>query len=178
VAPGAKKPQVDKSGTRPALRGLATGGSVRLRVSDGGKACVVFGDKLSLWLPVLKEMGLSAAMVLLRSDEMLVAVEALVLDDACVVVWGKDWSVFGSQVPHFGSREVIRLMDGRVSQEILLVAAGMNLVPMASTTAARRAVKGRSCQGRGCNLCKAQDLSIHFRSDRKRRVALGPRSRS
>jgi hypothetical protein len=139
VAPIAKKPRVNKSGTRPTLRGLATG-SVRLRVSDGGKACVVFGDKFPSWLPVLKEMGLRAVMVLLRSNAMLGAVEALV-DDACVVVCGKDWSVLGSQVPHFGSREVVGLMDGRVSQEILSVAAGMNLVLMVSTAATRQAVK-------------------------------------
>jgi hypothetical protein len=58
---------------------------------------------------------------------------------------GKDWSVLGSQVPHFGYREVNGLMDGCVSQEILSVAAGMKLVSMASTAATRRAVKDWIC---------------------------------
>ena len=129
---------------RQTLRGLATG-SVRLRVSDGGKACVIFGDQFSSWLPVLHEMGLRAVMVLLRSDQMLDAVEALV-DDSCVVVCGSDWSVFGSKMPHFGSREVVGLMDGRVSQEILGLATSMNLASVASTSATRKPVQAWQCR--------------------------------
>jgi hypothetical protein len=72
---------------RHTLRGLAPG-CVRLRESNGGKACVVFGDTFPCWLPVLEELGLRAVMVMLKDDAMLDAVEAI-LDDACVVVVGK-----------------------------------------------------------------------------------------
>jgi hypothetical protein len=61
---------------------------------------VVFGDTFPCWLPVLGELGLRAVMVMLKDNAMLDAVEAIV-DDACVVVVGKNWGVFGTQVPNF-----------------------------------------------------------------------------
>ena len=70
-------------------------GSVRLRLADEGRACVVFGDVFPSWLVVVKELGLRPVMVVLKKDDMIDVVEAMV-DDACLVVSGEDWSVFGS----------------------------------------------------------------------------------
>jgi hypothetical protein len=114
---------------------------VRLRELDGGKACVVFGDTLPCWLPVLPELGLGAVMVLLRSDKMLGAVEAIV-DDECIIVVGPDWSVFGTRVPNFNTQEVVGLVDGRITTEVASLATAMSLHAVTTTASARRNLPG------------------------------------
>jgi hypothetical protein len=116
-------------------------GSVKLRQADGGKACVVFGDVMPSWLPCLGELGLRAVLVFLKTDEHLDAVEALV-DDECMILSGQDWRVFGSRLPTFESRQVIGLIDGRLTTDIALLARTMQMHSLSSTMAARRPVAG------------------------------------
>jgi hypothetical protein len=69
------------------------------------------------------------------------AVEAIV-DDACVVMVGKNWGVFGTRVPSFDTREVVGLVDGRMTAEAADLAAAMTLHAVTATLAARRALPG------------------------------------
>jgi hypothetical protein len=96
---------------------------------------VVFGNMFPCWLPVLEELGLKAVMVMLKDDAMLHAVEAI-MDDACVVLVGKNWGVFGTQVPSFNPREVAGLVDGRMTAEVADLATAMTLHAVTATLAA------------------------------------------
>jgi hypothetical protein len=125
---------------RATLRGLMTG-SVRLRESNGGRACVVFGDAMPCWLPFLAELGLRAVLVFLKTEEYLDSVEALV-DDECLVMSGQDWRVFGSRLPTFGLRDVVGLIDGRLTTDVALLAQTMQLGSLSSTMAVRRSIAG------------------------------------
>jgi hypothetical protein len=106
---------------------------------------VFFGDTFPCWLPVPEELGLRAVMVLLKNDTMLDAVEALV-DNSCVVVVGPNWGVFGTRVPRFDTREVVGLVDGCMTAEVLALAADMTLHAVTATLTARRALPGWTSQ--------------------------------
>ena len=85
--PARKLRKVDLS-ERSTLRGLSTG-IVKLRGDGVLKPCVVFGGEFSSWLPVLRELGYRAILVILRNDRLLETVEDLV-EDKCAVWCGPD----------------------------------------------------------------------------------------
>jgi hypothetical protein len=116
-------------------------GSLRLREADGGRACVVFGVSMPCWLPGLAELGLRAVLVMLRDDTHLDAVEVLVGDE-CLILCGPDWRVYGTRVPTFGTREVVGLIDGRLTSDIASLARAMGLYALSSTMSLRRSVPG------------------------------------
>ena len=97
--PARKLRKVDPT-ERSTLRGLTTG-VVKLRGDSELRPCVVFGGQFSSWLPVLRELGYRAILVLLRDECHLEAVEDLV-EDKCAVWCGADWSVFQQAMPSFG----------------------------------------------------------------------------
>jgi hypothetical protein len=102
---------------RSTLRGLTTG-IVRLRSDEALLPCVVFGGGFSSWLPVLRELGYRAILVLLRDEKHLEAVEDLV-EGKCAVWCGLDWGVFGAAMPSFGvTRNMMWFVDGRVTDEL------------------------------------------------------------
>jgi hypothetical protein len=126
---------------RSRLRGLMTG-IVQLRSDEDLLPCVVFGGGFSSWLPVLRELGYRAILVLLREEKYLGAVEDLV-EDKCAVWCGPDWGVFGAAMPSF---EVICNMmgfvDGRVTNELRGMAEGMGVQTLVGTKGARRTFPG------------------------------------
>jgi hypothetical protein len=134
-------------GERSTLRGLTTG-IVKLRSDSDLLPCVVFGEELSSWLPVLGELGYRAILVLLRDEKHLAAVEDLV-EDKCAVWCGPDWGVFGEAMPSFGNaRSMMGFVEGRVTDELRQMAEGMGIQTLIGTKGARRSFPGwhASCQ--------------------------------
>ena len=138
--PARKLRKVDLS-ERSTLRGLTTG-MVKLRGDGALKPCVVFGGEFSSWLPVLRELGYRAVLVILRNDRLLEAVEDLV-EDKCAVWCGPDWSVFRAAMPFFGhDRKMMGFVDGRMTGELRTMAEGMGIHTMFGTKGIRRAFPG------------------------------------
>jgi hypothetical protein len=126
---------------RSTLRGLTTG-IVKLRSDEALLACVVFGGEFSSWLPVLRELGYRAILVLLREGKHLEAVEDLV-EDKCAIWCGSDWGVFGAAMPSFEvTRNMMGFVDGRVTDELRRMAEGMGVQTLVGTKGARRTFPG------------------------------------
>jgi hypothetical protein len=123
------------------LRGLTTG-VVKLRGDTDLRPCVVFGDEYSSWIPVLRELGYRAILVLLRTDKYLAAVEDSV-EDNCAIWSGADWSVFQAAMPSFGvHRQMMGFVDGRVTGELRIMSEGMGIQTLVGTKGLRRAFRG------------------------------------
>ena len=126
---------------RSTLRGLTTG-IVKLRTDSELKPCVVFGGEFSSWIPVLRELGYRAVLVILRDEKLLATVEDLV-DDKCAIWCGPDWTVFGQAMPYFGvGRNMMGLVDGRITAELRDLAEGMGIQTLVGTKGSRRGFPG------------------------------------
>jgi hypothetical protein len=115
---------------------------VKLRGDTDLRPCVVFGDEYSSWIPVLRELGYQAILVLLRSDKYLAAVADSV-EENCAVWSGADWSVFQAAMPSFGvHRQMMGFVDGRVTGELRIMAEGIGIQTLVDTKGLRRAFRG------------------------------------
>jgi hypothetical protein len=100
-------------GERPTLRGLMSG-IVKVRSDISLKPCVVFGDVLPSWLFLLRELGFEAIFVVLKSEQYLSEVEALV-GNKCGIWCGRNWSGLTSSAPRFEGRRCVGFVEGRVT---------------------------------------------------------------
>ena len=124
---------------RPTLRGLTKG---TVQVTDGKnlERCMVMGASFPSWLPFLEEMGHHTVLVFLDDDANLKLVEACVRDD-CMIVVGRNWSVFTARLPRFG-RALTGFIDGRANGTLAAIALSMNVSRLICTKGLRRNLLG------------------------------------
>jgi hypothetical protein len=113
-----------KGEERPTLRGLVRG-VLKTRPPGGMTPCVLFGDHFCSWLPFLGELGLRAALVVLKRDDSVSVVRRFVSND-CVVLVTDDW--YGTLLPvRVGEAPSLGLTNGRINGTTLHLATRLGV---------------------------------------------------
>jgi hypothetical protein len=101
------------------------------------KPCVVFGDVLPSWLPVLEYLGYKAVAVILKHATMLSLVESLVGDE-CVIYAAANWTQLINSPKALGKRVLTGFVDGQVDTKVLGIAETLHVKELISTCLVRR----------------------------------------